>query len=317
MARLLQVFISGSLAFDRIMDFPGRFRDYILGGATRTLSVSFPASEYRENFGGTAGNIAYSLALLGGKPLVLSRAGNDFDRYTDWFRQHAISLRGIEFAADDKTAIAHIITDQEGSQITAFYPGAMRRPLSRRTRDSARFRTADIMLTAPGNADDLLHFTRKAKQSGARAIFDPGQALPAFSAAALARCIRGSWMTLLNDYEYALVQKKLRWSEKQFLAATTWLTVTKGAKGSTIASLKERHVIPPARPKNTSDPTGAGDAYRAGLLFGILQGYPMPIAGRLASVVSVYTVETYGTQNHAFTSAAVKRRYRENYHQTL
>ena len=306
----MKILVSGSLVYDRIMDFPGRFRDYVLSGAAHDFAMSFVVDTLKENFGGTAGNIAYNLALLGEKPVVFGSVGNDFARYRSWLARHGVDTRFIKTFSREPTAECTVITDKADNQISAIHLGAMRYPSAPQARF---FPGADFAVVSPGNMKDMNASARICRARRIPYMCDPGQMMPSLPADELKRMIQGAAIFVSNDYEFALAVKKTRWSRKKILSYVDVLVTTLGEKGSVIWSKGKKYIIPPAKPKNTLDPTGAGDAYRAGFIKCVLAGLPLDVAGRFASVVACYTIETYGTQTHSFTLAEVKKRYQKNF----
>ncbi|MFA5135375.1 MAG: carbohydrate kinase family protein [Patescibacteria group bacterium] len=305
------VLVSGSLAFDRIMNFGGRFEDHILPEKLHVLNVSFHVRTFRMSYGGTAGNIAYNLALLGESPRTLATFGNDFAPYASWLRTHSVDLSASRRITALPTASAYIITDQRDNQITGFFSGAMDRtngPIPQQ-----RLKSAALGIVAPGNLADMRRYPASFRSAKVPYIYDPGQQTVVLSKSDLLRGLTGAHTFISNDYELSLVMKKTGLSLPAVLKRVKYVATTRGENGSFIRTGNERYVIPPAKPKNESDPTGAGDAYRAGYAKGILAGYPMPVVGRLAAVVSVYTVEKYGTQTHRFTWADIRKRYWQNF----
>lgn len=326
-----KILVTGSLAYDRIMDFPGHFKDQILPEKIHILNVSFLVKELKESFGGTAGNIAYNLALIGLKPIILTNVGaKDFALYQTWLKRNKIDLSQIKILPDQHTASAYIITDQADNQIAGFYPGAMNTPITRNLPPTSYFLQANLTIVSPQNPADMVKFPQLFKQRKIPYIFDPGQQTTSLSGNQLKQAILGSQVLIGNDYEINLISKKTGWQNGELVKKTEILVTTLGEKGSIIQqrdpsarlgvspSLSLRtYKIPPAKPKNTSDPTGAGDAYRAGLIYGLLQNWPLPKVGRFAGLISVYTVEKYGTQTHRFTWKELEKRYRQNFKEKL
>ncbi|MBI4135803.1 carbohydrate kinase family protein [Candidatus Uhrbacteria bacterium] len=338
------ILVSGSLAYDYIMDFPGYFRDHILPDKLHVLSVSFLIDKMERNFGGTAGNIAYNLALLGEKPTILSSAGNDFKEYGKWLRAKGIGLRALRNVKGAPTAAAYIMTDRADCQIVGFYPGAMQRAALQLRANSIGHRALmkllalspkPLAIIAPGNLDDMKMLPALYKKYKVSYIYDPGQNIAALTGADLRQGITGAKVFIFNDYELAMVLKKTGWRKREMVNRVEALVTTLGEKGSTIEIRNSKFEIrgmksktsfqfpvssfkiPPAKPKNTSDPTGAGDAYRAGFIKGLLMGLPYDKVGKLAATVAAYTVEKYGTQTHTFTWSGLCKRYRENFKESL
>jgi len=310
----MKILVSGSLAFDKIMNFPGRFAEHILPDKIHSLSVSFEIANIQENFGGTAGNIAYNLTLLGERPAILSSVGNDFNGYREWLMARDIDLSHLKVIADEKTAFVNIITDQADNQIAAFYPGAMKYSCEAEPEVKSE---ESLAIVAPGSALDMVRLAKYYKEQNIPFIFDPGQQIPVLSADDLRVCVRGAKIFISNDYELSLMMKKTGFSEEDILANAETLVTTLGEKGSQIKTKDAGYSIPPAKPKNTVDPTGAGDAYRAGFIKGLIAGWPLEIIGRFAGTMAVYTVEQYGTQTHQFNFAEAAERYRENFGEEL
>jgi adenosine kinase len=307
----MSILVSGSLAYDKIMNFPGRFADHILPNKIHVLNVSFAVTDLQQNFGGTAGNIAYNLALMNEKPTIIATAGNDFNVYKKWLTKFKINLSLVKVVKSQPTACAHIITDQADNQITGFHAGAMlvsvgRIPLR-------LIKKSQIAIVAPGNVSDMVNFSKQYQKASLPYIFDPGQAITALTSSQLRQCLIGSKVFIVNDYELSLTLKKISWTKRQLLQRTEILVTTLGEKGSKIETRGKILKIPAALPKNTSDPTGAGDAYRAGFIKGLVSGWPLEKTGRLAATVAVYTVEKYGTQTHKFSWGSLLKRYRANF----
>jgi len=309
------VLVSGSLAYDRIMNFPGRFRDHILPEKIHILNVSFSFESLRQNVGGTAGNIAYNLNLLGLTPVLLAQAGNDFERYKAWFEKQGIDLSSVAMVENDVTAGAYIMTDQDNNQITGFHAGAMSQPLDLLA--SQPFPSADWAIIAPGNRSDMIELARLYGKTGQRYIFDPGQQLPALSADELLEGISHAAIVIANDYEMNLLQEKTGASESTILETADMIITTNGEAGSTIRTKTEAIPIASAKPPKVVDPTGAGDAYRAGLVAGLMKEWPVATAGQLASTIASFAVEHAGTQEHAPSRADIQQRYQESFHSSI
>lgn len=310
----LKIAVSGSLAYDQIMDFPGHFSDHILPKEIHNLNLSFFLSGLRRSFGGTAGNIAYNLALLKEKPIILGVAGFDFGDYRKWLEKGGADISRIRTVSTDRTATAYIITDQSDNQIAAFYPGARPKDYAGR---ACNFKEIDLAIIAADDKQRMLDYAAAYQKHHIPYIFDPGQALIAFSNTELSKAIKGAKVLIGNDYEIKLMADKMKMTLVQLIKLVEILVVTKGGQGSIIYQGNEKIMIKPAKPKNTSDPTGAGDAYRAGLIKGLIMGYNLKACGQLAGLVAVYTVEKHGTQTHRFSLAELKKRYQKNYQEKL
>jgi adenosine kinase len=307
----MNIYISGSMAYDRIMDFPGRFSDYILPDKIHILNVCFNVNGMVEKFGGTAGNIAYSLNLLNEKPFIIATIGKDYQNYFDRLAKNNLPVEGIKVVPEEFTAGAYITTDKADNQITGFNPGAMKYP------SGYTFENSDpensITLIAPGNLQDMIEYARICRQTGIRYICDPGQSLTKWDGETLGEWLDGSMVLISNDYELEMVMKMTGMDKKGLLGLTQTVITTLGEKGSLISTAESDITIPVADVHNVVDPTGAGDAYRAGLLKGIVMGKDLLIAARIGTVTAAYAIENYGTQDHSFTYEDFMKRYRDNF----
>jgi adenosine kinase len=292
------------------MDFPGFFKDHILPGQIHVLNVSFTVKTLRKHFGGTAANIAYSLSLLEQSCVILGAVGEDFGEYADWLERHGISTSTLTRVKEDFTASATIMTDLSNNQITAFHPGALFTPT---LYDFPKLDPEDWAILAPGNLDDMKRYKTVYQQRGIRHIFDPGQILPILEPAALKELIAGATILMINDYEAQLIQEKCRWTQEELRLAVETLIVTRGAQGSSVWSPTFTGAIGIAKPSNIIDPTGAGDAYRSGLLFGLLRGLPIEQCSRLGATAASYPIEHHGTQEHTFTIDQFRQRYEASF----
>lgn len=306
-----KIFVSGSLAFDRIMDFPGYFKDNILPEKIHNLNVSFNIDELRENYGGTAGNIAYNLSLLNLQPTILAAAGKDFEKYKKYLEEKNIDLSGVKIIANEFTAAAYIITDKSDNQITGFHMGAMKYDTD------YKIAAGDLLLISPGNIHDMLRYQDQAQSIKMPYIFDPGQTLPFFQEEELRALVNGAKVLITNDYELDLVKKKTGFSEEQIQELVEILVTTKGEKGSTIKTKKETIEIPIIKTDKVLDPTGAGDAYRAGFIYGLLYNKNLETCGKLGALTAVYAVEQYGTQNHQYSIEEFNKRFKNNFHHEI
>jgi adenosine kinase len=310
----MNILVSGSLAYDRIMDFPGRFSDHIFPDKIHILNVCFMINGLRENFGGTAGNIAYALSLLGEKAVIIATAGKDFQPYKEWLEKNGIQTSHISIVENELTAGAYITTDQSDNQITAFNPGAMK--YSAPFDFDSLVPDETIAIVAPGNLNDMHIFSSTYKKKGIQYIFDPGQSLPAWRGEELVEMIEGSKVFICNDYELEMTLEKTSLAIDDILDKTDVLITTRGEFGSLMIfyenGAKNSIEIPAVLPVAVYDPTGAGDAYRAGLIKGLLLPEKDIIrASRMGSVCAAYSIEAYGTQNFYFTEESFKKRYND------
>jgi adenosine kinase len=307
----MRIFVSGSLAYDRIMDFPGRFVDHILPEKIHILNVCFMVNGLTERFGGTAGNIAYNLALLEERPIILATAGRDFDPYREWLAQLGLPLTGIKEIPQELTSGAYITTDLSDNQITGFNPGAMKYA-SEHEFDGLE-PAAALAIVAPGNLEDMLVYTRFYKDQGVRYIFDPGQSIPAWGEDKLREMATGALALIVNDYELEMFRQKTGLDEAGILALTPHLISTRGEQGSVVQTHGGWDQVPAVPARQVLDPTGAGDAYRAGLLKGLALGLGWPEAARMGAVLASFSVEQQGTQEHRLEVSEFWERYAENF----
>ena len=295
----MNIIVSGSLAYDRIMDFPGHFSEHILPEKIHVLNISFTVNSMTEKFGGTAGNIAYALALLDEKPLILATIGHDYHRYFEWLAKNDIYSEGIRIIEEEFTASAYITTDQADNQITGFNPGAMKYP------SNLDFGGIDpkesIFIISPGNLEDMMKYSKTCKEMGIGYIFDPGQSLPMWNIQDLAQCIEGAKLLISNDYELELIMSKTGLGTEGLLERTKAIVTTLGEKGSHICTPECEIDIPAIKPAKVLDPTGAGDAYRAGFIKGLIHGKDIELCAIMGSVCASFAIESYGTQDYSFT----------------
>jgi adenosine kinase len=303
----MNIIVSGSLAYDRIMDFPGYFKEHILPDKIHVLNVCFQVNGLQEKFGGTAGNIAYALALMGKKPVISATIGRDHHRYFAWLTQNGIPTMNIRIIEEEFTASAYITTDRADNQITGFHPGAMKWSSALDFEKLAPRET--LMIVSPGNLEDMVNYPRLCKAKGIDYIFDPGQSLPMLSGEDLARSIDGCRILIANDYELDLILSKTGLNKEGLLRRAEAVIVTAGEKGSQVFTAEKIIRIPPAKPKTVKDPTGAGDSYRGGLITGLMQGEDLEQCARMGSVCASFAVECLGTQEYRFSTEEFRERF--------
>ena len=302
----MNIFVSGSLAYDRIMDFPGRFSDHIMPDKIHNLNVSFNVNSLVERPGGTAGNISYCLVLLGEQPHTLATIGYDYPRYFEWMEKNNVSKIGIKVIDEQPTAGAYITTDMDDNQITGFHPGAM---LFTSDFDFSSYKPKEsISILAPGNLDDMINYSRIYKDKGIRYIFDPGQSLPIWTGDGLKECIDGADILIANDYEMGLITNTTGLDMAGLGKLAKSVITTKGEDGSLITTGDTSTNIPVVMPKQVLDPTGAGDSYRGGLIKGLIEGKDLAEAALMGSVCASFAVEVQGTQEYGFTEAEFQQR---------
>jgi adenosine kinase len=295
----MNIIVSGSLAYDRIMDFPGYFSEHILPEKIHVLNVCFQVNGMKEKFGGTAGNIAYALTLMGERPGISATIGRDYHSYFEWLAKNKISTEHIKIIEDEFTASAYITTDQADNQITGFNPGAMKYSSAL---DFDKLHPKEtLVIVSPGNLEDMLKYPSACKARGIDYIFDPGQSLPMLEAKDLAQAIDGCRVLISNDYEMDLIMSKTGLNQKALLRRARAIIVTLGELGSRVFSSYGEISIPAVKPKTVEDPTGAGDSYRAGLISGLVRGKDLKQCARMGSACASFAVECYGTQEYRFS----------------
>ena len=306
----MSALICGSLAYDTIMVFRDHFKNHILPDKIHILNVSFQVPVMRREFGGCAGNIAYNLKLLGGDPLPMAAAGSDFGPYAQWLDRWRIDRRYVKILEDTYTAQAFITTDLDDNQITAFHPGAMNRSHEIAVTEASE---ATIGIVAPDGRDGMIEHAAQFAQAGIRFFFDPGQGMPLFNGPELLRFIdQATWVTL-NDYEAQLLQERTGETIEALARRVEAMIVTHGARGSKIYAGGKVINIPAVRARETRDPTGCGDAYRAGLLYGLMNRFDWETCGRVAALISAIKIAHTGTQNHRFTREDFWNLFRVNF----
>lgn len=310
----MRALICGSMAYDHIMVFPDHFKNHILPDKIHMLNVSFLVPEMRREFGGCAGNIAYNLNLLDKSlPAIMATVGSDFEPYANWLKQHGISQEHIK-VVDSYTGQAFITTDLSDNQITAFHPGAMQSSHDNHVADAN-----DIALgiISPDGRDGMIQHAEEFVASGIPFIFDPGQGMPMFDGDDLKRFIeQATWVTV-NDYEWQMMQDRTGLTAEEISSQVEALIVTRGGEGSTIYTKDETITIPVAKADAVLDPTGCGDAFRAGLIYGLLNKLDWEVTGRIASLIGSIKIAHKGTQNHSFTSDEFKTAYNKAFGETF
>jgi adenosine kinase len=304
----MNTLICGSIAYDTIMVFQDRFRNHILPDQIHILNVAFLVPDMRREFGGCAGNIAYNLRMLGGNPLIMATVGDDYQPYADRLQRLRIPETHIRRVQDTFTAQAFITTDLDDNQITAFHPGAMNYSHLNHVNDAKNVR---LGILAPDGREGMLEHAREYHEAGVPFVFDPGQGLPMFNGEELLEFVRKADYVAVNDYEARLLQEKTGKSIEDLARMVKAVVVTQGAEGSSIFADGNLLRIPTARPDAVLDPTGCGDAYRAGLLYGIAQDYDWASTGRLASLMGAMKIASRGGQNHVATRDEIGSRYRQ------
>ncbi len=306
----MTVLICGSFAFDTIMLFQGRFKHHILPEQVHILNVSFLVPEMRREFGGCAGNIAYNLHMLGAEALPMGTVGEDFDAYANWMDRWGVRRDHITVVPGTFTAQAFITTDLDDNQITAFHPGAMGYS---HLNSVSQAGSVALGIVSPDGRDGMLLHAQQFASAGIPFIFDPGQGMPMFDGSELDAFLEQATYLSVNDYECKLFQERTGKSLRELAARVDGLFLTKGGEGSEIHSKGKTHTIPVAKAQRIVDPTGCGDAYRAGLLYGIARGMDWETTGRIAALMGAIKIEHHGTQNHRIDPAEFAERFRREF----
>ena len=307
----MNVVVTGSIAFDYIMSFPGRFREHFLPDQLDNISLSFLVDSMKKQRGGCAANIAYNLALLGERPLLMATAGQDFSEYRKWLDQHGVDTSAVREYPDEFTSSFFVSTDLDQSQIASFYIGAMGRAGELSFKQLAA--KPDMAIISPNDPKAMTQYVRECKELGIRYIYDPSQQIVRLSDDDLREGIDGSAITITNDYEFEMLRSRLHMDEDAFLKCAQVLIITRGADGSTILTREQRYDVPAVLTPRPIDPTGVGDAYRAGLIRGLALGLPWDTIGRVAALAATYVLENHGPQNHQYTREEFAQRYRTQF----
>ena len=306
--------ICGSAAYDNIMVFEDSFKNHILPDKIHILNVAFLVPKLRREFGGCATNIAYNLKLLGGDPLPMATVGQDFAPYAEWMKQCGVRQDHIRVIDDVFTAQAFITTDLDDNQITAFHPGAMNQSELNKVGDAAGVK---IGMVSPDGRAGMIEHSEQFAAAGIPFIFDPGQGMPMFDGDDLRKFVKECTYVTVNDYEWQLLKDRTGWDVADVTAQTDALIVTRGGEGSSIFTKDAQYDVPAAKPARISDPTGCGDAYRAGLLYGLLNELDWETTGRIASLMGSIKIEQNGTQNHSFTRDEFESKFKAAFGRSL
>ncbi|VAW84439.1 Sugar kinase [hydrothermal vent metagenome] len=310
----MSALICGSYAYDTIMVFHDKFKNHILPDKVHMLNVSFLVPDMRREFGGCAGNIAYNLKLLGADPLPMATVGSDFAPYAEWMDKCGISRDHIKVIGDSYTGQAFITTDLDDNQITAFHPGAMSMSHENHVADASG---ASIGIVSPDGRDGMIEHAKEFAEAGVPFIFDPGQGMPMFDGEDLMRFVeQASWVTV-NDYEMEMLQQRTGKSPHEIAERVNALIVTLGGEGSHIYTKGKRIEIPSIKTSQLADPTGCGDAYRAGLLYGLMNDMDWETTGRLASLAGGIKIEHHGTQQHSYTREVFDTRFVKEFDRSI
>jgi adenosine kinase len=308
----LSIIVTGSVAFDYIMSFPGYFKEHILPEKIEILSVSFLVDSMRRERGGCATNIAYSLGLLGERPRLMATVGQDFEEYRVWLEANCVDTSLTVEIPGEFTSSCFINTDLDNNQIVSFYNGAMSKASTLSFHD-LDYRDIEVAIISPSDPAAMVKYARECQELSIPYIYDPSQQIIRLGGEELVAGIGGCKVLVVNDYEFEMTKNKTGLTDEEILELTETVVITRGEGGSTVTTRQGHLEIPPIIPQPLVEPTGVGDAYRAGLIKGIVHGYSWETTGRLGSLAATYTLESYGTQNHSYTLEEFVARYRENF----
>ena len=312
----MTIAVTGSMAYDYIMSFPGRFVDHILPDQLQILSVSFLVDSMRRERGGCGGNIAYNLALLGQRPLLMATVGQDAPQYVAWLRDQGVDTSGVLQLPDEFTASFFVSTDQDNNQIASFYTGAMAKA-SRLSFEDNNPEAIEIAIISPNDPVAMVKYARECQELGIPYIYDPSQQVPRLSPSELVAGIEGAKVLIVNDYEFGMIKKQTGLSDEEIQELTEVVVITRGERGSVVRTCDGTWDIPIVSPRRIADPTGVGDAYRAGFITGMCHGLPWDVVGRMGSLAAAYVLEEHGTQRHRYSPEGFRQRYRETFGDVL
>jgi adenosine kinase len=304
--------VTGSMAYDYIMSFPGRFVDHILPDQIEILSVSFLVDSMRRERGGCGGNIAYNLALLGQRPLLMATVGQDAPEYIAWLRERGVDTSGVLQLRNEFTASFFVSTDRDNNQIASFYTGAMAKA-GRLSFKDYHPEEIEIAIISPNDPGAMVKYARECQDLGIAYIYDPSQQIPRLSPSELIDGITGAKVLILNDYEFGMIKNRTGLSDDEIQQLTEIVVITRGERGSTIRTGEDTWEIPAVPPRRVADPTGVGDAYRAGFITGMCRGLSWDSVGRMGSLAATYVLEEHGTQRHHYSLGDFIQRYRETF----
>jgi adenosine kinase len=306
----MRIIVTGSIAYDYLMSFPGRFTEHFLPEHFSRVSLSFLVDSMDKRRGGCAPNIAYTLALLGERPVLMGTAGQDFDEYRRWLEAAGVDTSLVREVPGKFTASFFCSTDSSNNQIASFYTGAMAHAAELSFRTAGR---ADLVIISPNDPDAMIQYAEECRTLGLRYIFDPGQQCARMDGDQIADGLRGAHMVISNDYEFELIRQKTGQGEADLLAHTSILVITRGEHGSRVITHTGQVDVPAVTPHRIEDPTGVGDAYRGGFMKGLATGADPIVCARLGSVAATYALEHLGGQSHAYTFDEFRERYEQHF----
>ncbi|GAB4503692.1 MAG: carbohydrate kinase family protein [Anaerolineales bacterium] len=307
----MDILLTGSVAYDYLMTFPGLFKEQILPERLASISLSFLVETMSRQRGGVAPNIAYTMALLGERPRVMATVGEDFEEYRTWLESKGVDTSLMKVIPGLFTASFFATTDRANAQIASFYPGAMGHAGSQSLKELAS--KPDLVLVSPNEPGAMTKFAAECRELGIPYLYDPSQQVLRLEGAELARDMEGAYFLFCNDYEYGLISKKTGWDLQQILQHVEVVVVTRGKDGATLYTNGDEYHIPTVPERQVVDPTGVGDAFRGGFLVGYARGFDWKLCGQIGSLAAVYCLEQRGTQNHYYTPVEFVTRFREHF----
>lgn len=307
----MDILLTGSVAYDYLMTFPGLFREQILPERLASISLSFLVDSMSKQRGGIAPNIAYTMAMLGEKPRVMATVGEDFGDYRTWLDSKGVDTSLMKVISGLFTASFFATTDTDSAQIASFYPGAMAHSASQSLKDLDQ--KPDLVIVSPSAPDAMMKFPAECRELGIKYLYDPSQQVLRLEGSELARDMEGAYFLFCNDYEFGLISKKTGWSLDQILEHVQVLVITRGKDGADLYVGSDAVHIPTVPEEQIIDPTGVGDAFRGGFLAGYAHGFDWKLCGEIGSLSAVYCLEQRGTQNHAYTREEFVKRFRKHF----
>lgn len=308
----MKIALTGSIAYDYLMTFPGHFKDHILPEKIESISLSFLVDGMIKRRGGVAPNIGYSMSLLGSDPCLFGAVGEDFGMYREWLEKNGVDTRGVKVIPGEFTASFFATTDRINAQIASFYPGAMAHAAEIKLSDWKE-EPFDLVVISPNDPQAMINYVEEAQKLGISYLYDPSQQIVRLSGEELKEGVEGAFALFVNDYEFGLIQKRTGMSEQEIREAVTLMVVTKGDKGAVIWAEEEEHRVPVVPPAEIQDPTGVGDAFRAGFLTGYHYGLDWKLCGQMGSLAATYCLEEDGPQGQTYTIGDFKRRFRQHF----
>lgn len=308
----MYIVLTGSVAFDYLMTFPGYFKDHILPDKLDTLSLSFLVDTFRKRRGGIAPNIAYTLALLGEHAHIMATVGEDFEEYRNWLESNGVDTSMMKVIPDSVTACFFCNTDRSNNQIASFYPGAMGSSTELSFKEWEGIRP-DLVVVSPSDPEAMKQHVVECRELGIPYLYDPSQQIVRLTGGELRAGIEGALALFVNDYEFSLAQKMTGMTAQDMLKYLQFMVVTRGRYGSTVYSRQKEYSIPVVPPEHTADPTGVGDAYRGGFLTGYSHALDLEICGQMGTLAATYCLEHEGTQGHSYTKAEFIARFRQHF----